>query len=111
MSDINEEPTETVTNPTTDEPKKSENGDSNTATVESKPELGTGAEKANKTPGKGHQSGPRTYENGMLKTSASADANPKRNSKYDPSILRSTDNPKEIRGQVDCSSYLYFTCH
>jgi lupus La protein len=110
MSDIKDEPTEAVTNPTTDGPK-TENGDSNTAAVDSKPEQGNGAEEAKKTPEKSHHNGPRTYENGMLKTSASADANPKRNSKYDPSVLRTTDNPKEIRGQVDSSSYLYLTCH
>lgn len=41
----------------------------------------------------------RTYENGMLKTSAREEKGGK-NSKYDPSVLPQTDDPKKIRAQV-----------
>ena len=43
---------------------------------------------------------PRTYEDGVLKTSAREDPYAKSNSKYDPSILPQTDDPKKIRAQV-----------
>ena len=43
---------------------------------------------------------PRTYENGVLKTSAQESPERKRNSKYDPSVLPTTNDPKEIRAQV-----------
>jgi hypothetical protein len=41
----------------------------------------------------------RTYENGMLKTSA-IEQKRRENSKYDPSVLEISADPKEIRGQV-----------
>jgi lupus La protein len=41
----------------------------------------------------------RTYENGVLKTSAHQHEG-KNNSKYDPSVLPVTDDPKQIRSQV-----------
>lgn len=45
--------------------------------------------------------GVRTYEDGMLKTSAREDQYDRsKNSKYDPSILPETDDPVLIRNQV-----------
>jgi len=41
-----------------------------------------------------------TYENGMLKTTARERDDGRSNSKYDPSILPETDDPKKIRAQV-----------
>jgi lupus La protein len=40
----------------------------------------------------------RTYDNGVLKTSGQEGRG--RNSKYDPSILPTTDDPSKIRAQV-----------
>ena len=45
----------------------------------------------------------RTYENGMLKTSARILDNKKSHSKYDASVLPETDDPSKIRAQV-CSN-------
>ena len=42
----------------------------------------------------------RTYEDGVLKTSAQESPYGKNNSKYDPSVLPETDDPKKIRAQV-----------
>lgn len=52
------------------------------------------------TPDKTPEKKPRTYENGVLKTSAQESPERKRNSKYDPSVLPTTNDPKEIRAQV-----------
>ncbi|KAH8585577.1 hypothetical protein B0O99DRAFT_646619 [Bisporella sp. PMI_857] len=49
---------------------------------------------------KSKTSGPRKYEDGVLKTSAQEDTNPKANSKYDPSILPESNDASQIRGQV-----------
>jgi lupus La protein len=44
---------------------------------------------------------PRTYENGVLKTSGQVqEGRGVKNSKYDPSILPTTDDPSKIRAQV-----------
>lgn len=70
---------------------KTEDGDSKT---ESKDTKKKGSEKREKN-------GVRTYEDGVLKTSAQEDPNDRRNnSKYDPSVLPETDDPKLIRNQV-----------
>jgi lupus La protein len=45
----------------------------------------------------------RTYENGMLKTSARIQDDRKSQSKYDASVLPETDDPSKIRAQV-CSN-------
>jgi lupus La protein len=45
----------------------------------------------------------RTYENGMLKTSARIQEDRKSQSKYDASVLPETDDPSKIRAQV-CSN-------
>jgi hypothetical protein len=45
--------------------------------------------------------GPRTYDNGVLKTTRKVDDKDyKNNSKYDPTVLPETDDAKEIRKQV-----------
>lgn len=105
MSEVKNEATEATTNPSIEEPKNNENGADKAATedketvVDVKAESGNGTEEA-KQPEK-KPSGPRTYENGMLKTSASVQYDRGgKNSKYDPSVLKTSDNPKEIRGQV-----------
>ena len=50
---------------------------------------------------KKEKNGLRTYEDGVLKTSAKEDATDrKKNSKYDPSILPETDDAQLIRNQV-----------
>lgn len=102
------EPTEAIT---TDIPKNNENGapkfeaDEKETKVDLKTEPDNAAEE-----GKGPEkqpTGPRTYENGMLKTSASIQyERGGKNSKYDPSVLKTSENPKEIRGQV--GSYKIF---
>jgi lupus La protein len=70
---------------------KTEVGDS---TTESKDTKKNDSEKREKN-------GVRTYEDGVLKTSAQEDLNDRRNnSKYDPSVLPETDDPKLIRNQV-----------
>jgi lupus La protein len=53
-----------------------------------------------KTNGKGtpQSKKQRTYDNGVLKTSGQEGRG--RNSKYDPSILPTTDDPSKIRAQV-----------
>ncbi|KAH8804726.1 hypothetical protein F5884DRAFT_822688 [Xylogone sp. PMI_703] len=43
----------------------------------------------------------RTDANGVLKTSARSYDDPRKNSKYDPSVLPETDDPKKIRAQVE----------
>lgn len=57
--------------------------------------------KANSTEksGKGSANGPRFYENGVLKTTAQQIEGAS-NSRYDPSILETTDDAAKIRGQV-----------
>jgi lupus La protein len=112
MSDSKVEPTEATTNPTTEEPKNIENGDSKPTTeddkisFDSKPEDRKDAEEEQQREKKPRHNGPRTYDNGMLKTSASVSLHGNRNSKYDPSVLETTDNPKEIRGQVGCCKHM-----
>jgi hypothetical protein len=62
--------------------------------------------KANSTEksGKGSANGPRFYENGVLKTTAQQIEGAS-NSRYDPSILETTDDAAKIRGQVgSCKS-------
>lgn len=50
---------------------------------------------------KKEMNGLRTYEDGVLKTSAREDATDRnKNSKYDPSILPETDDARLIRNQV-----------
>jgi lupus La protein len=50
---------------------------------------------------KKEKNGPPTYENGILKTTVREDVNDRsKNSKYDPSVLPETDDPKLIRNQV-----------
>jgi hypothetical protein len=107
MSDLKVESAEVATNPTNE--IKSENGG-----VEAAVETDAAASKDAEAESKGDQSdtkevkqeqknghdGVRTYENGMLKTSAQEQPEFSRNSKYDPSVLAVTDNPKAIRGQV-----------
>jgi lupus La protein len=107
MSESKVEPTEASTNPTTDGPKNNENGDakaaaeSNETALDSNTDQEKGAEVTGQPEKKHEQSGARTYDNGMLKTSATIQYDHgSRNSKYDPSVLRTSDNPKEIRGQV-----------
>jgi lupus La protein len=46
---------------------------------------------------------------GVLKTKAPIDETRKNHSKYDPSILPATDDPKKIRAQV-CSSVVLLLC-
>jgi lupus La protein len=48
----------------------------------------------------------RIGEDGVLKTSAQIDYNRKNHSKYDPSVLPTTDDPSKIRAQVCSSSAL-----
>ncbi|RFU24627.1 hypothetical protein B7463_g11720, partial [Scytalidium lignicola] len=50
---------------------------------------------------KSHEPKVRKDENGILKTSARSYENPRKNSKYDPSVLPETDDPKKIRAQVE----------
>jgi len=48
------------------------------------------------------KNGLRTYEDGVLKTSAQEDPSDRRNnSKYDPSVLPETNDPQLIRNQVE----------
>jgi lupus La protein len=106
MSDNKEEPTEATTNPTSDESKPSEDGGVEANVVDEEAEIdsrGTRENDAGEAQKKQTKNGARTYENGMLKTTATEQPDRGRNSKYDPSILKTSDNPKEIRGQV--SSY------
>jgi len=42
-------------------------------------------------------------DNGVLKTKAQVDETRRNHSKYDPSVLPTTDDPKKIRAQV-CSN-------
>lgn len=49
---------------------------------------------------KSEESKVRVYDNGVLKTSARTQEDPRKNSKYDPSVLPETDDPKKIRAQV-----------
>ena len=51
--------------------------------------------------GKDEKHSARTYEDGVLKTSAREDRNDRsKNSKYDPSVLPETNDPQLIRNQV-----------
>lgn len=103
MSDNKEEPTEATTNPTGDESKPNEGGGVKSTVVDEETEIesrGTGEDDAGGAQKRQTKNGTRTYENGMLKTSATEQSDRGRNSKYDPSILKTSDNPKEIRGQV-----------
>jgi lupus La protein len=54
----------------------------------------------------------RTYENGMLKTSARIQDDRKSQSKYDASVLPETDDPSKIRAQVRSNKILaaHSTC-
>ena len=70
---------------------KIEDGD---VKIESKDAEKNGTEKKEKN-------GFRTYEDGVLKTSAREDHKDRsKNSKYDPSVLPETDDPQLIRNQV-----------
>lgn len=105
MSDSKVEASDATTIPTMDEPKN-KNGDATAASDEKETAVdlnadeGDDAEEKERRKKQSGRNGPRTYENGMLKTSATAD-NGNRNSKYDPSVLKTSDSPKEIRGQVE----------
>lgn len=107
MSDLKVESAEVPANPTSE--IKSENGGVEAA-VETDAAASKNAEaesngdqadtKEVKHEQKNGRNGVRTYENGMLKTSAQEQLDSDKNSKYDPSVLAITDNPQEIRGQV-----------
>lgn len=98
MADSKVDQVEAATNPTTDEPKNAEQETSKPVPSDSATVNDAAAEQLDDSERKPR--GPRTYDNGMLKTSAKETLDRKNNSKYDPSVLQTTDNPKEIRGQV-----------
>lgn len=116
MSDLKVEATEpdpSATSLPNDQTVKTEVADSSEPTVkdtdmaDSKPANGEAAvkeESADKNGENGAESkkDTRRYdENGVLKTNAKQDwKDPKKNSKYDPSILPNTDDPAKIRAQV-----------
>lgn len=63
--------------------------------------------KTNGTEKERENNGVRTYEDGVLKTSAIEDLkDPRKNNKYDPSVLPETDDPQLIRNQV-CLQHLH----
>jgi lupus La protein len=105
MSDSKVEAAESTTNPTMDKPKN-ESGDAKAAPEDKETSADSDADQGMDADEQGEKRsarrGPRTYENGMLKTSAITQyQHTNRNSKYDPSVLKTSDNPKEIRGQVE----------
>ena len=107
MSDSEIVPTEATTNPTMDE-AKNENGNAKTTVEEketaadSNSSQGNDAEEKEQREEKSARNGPKTYEKGMLKTTATVQYDKTySNSKYDPSVLKTSDDPKEIRGQVE----------
>jgi lupus La protein len=89
------QPEQTVTSSTQDETMKSEEEAPATKVEDAavKPE--------SKDTEKKEKNGIRTYEDGVLKTTAQEDLKDRRkNSKYDPSILPETDDAQLIRNQV-----------
>ncbi|PQE29178.1 La domain-containing protein [Rutstroemia sp. NJR-2017a BBW] len=61
----------------------------------------TEEQKKNPTLKNGHTRKERTYESGVLKTTAQIDPNKKSNSKYDASVLPPSDDAGLIRAQVE----------
>jgi lupus La protein len=83
------------------EVEEKETAEKNEAVTNIKAENGDEKTEENGTPRYKKQ---RTYDNGVLKTSGQVqEGEGARNSKYDPSILPTTDDPSKIRAQV-CSS-------
>ena len=98
------------TDPTAETESKPANGEVKEEAVEKKAE--NGSDHKDENAGK-KQDRKRYDENGVLKTTAKQDWDDhKNNSKYDPSILPTTDDPVKIRAQVDsCIALLLHPCH
>lgn len=122
MSDSKAELTAAVPNPAHEETAIKESGSVKASAVgekanaESKDGAQNGDGEAKRAEGKNGQNEVRTYDNGMLKTTAREHQDRDKNSKYDPSVLKTSDNPKEIRGQVGSTprparSYPVLTVH
>jgi hypothetical protein len=119
MSDPKLDPETNITPPTNDAAVK-ENGDAAPAPEKSedvKPEakdteMSEGVKEEDVKDEKKDEKKPKSYDNGILKTTRRADESGdfKKNSKYDPSVLPETDNAAEIRKQVWSYDFLrYFT--